>query len=54
MARVVGPLAAGWAYDHLGVGVPFWAAAVLVAGTLALGVGMEHYADSQETATQPV
>jgi MFS family permease len=42
-ARVAGPLAAGWAYDHLGVGVPFWAAAVLVLGTLLLGMGMEGY-----------
>jgi multidrug resistance protein len=42
-ARVVGPLAAGWAYDHLGVGVPFWAAAALVLGTLLLGMGMEGY-----------
>jgi multidrug resistance protein len=43
VARVIGPLWAGWAYDHLGVGVPFWTAAVLVAGTLLLGLGMEEY-----------
>jgi multidrug resistance protein len=43
VARVIGPLCAGWAYDHLGVGVPFWAASVLVVGTLLLGMGMEEY-----------
>jgi multidrug resistance protein len=43
MARVIGPLWAGWAYDHLGVGVPFWTAAIVVAGTLLLGLGMEEY-----------
>jgi multidrug resistance protein len=53
IARVAGPLWAGWAYDHLGVGVPFWSAAVFVAGTLLLGTGMEEYTRSKETATQP-
>lgn len=53
VARVVGPLWAGWAYDHLGVGVPFWTGAVLVAGTLLLGFDMENYVQPKETATQP-
>jgi multidrug resistance protein len=52
VARVIGPLWAGWAYDHLGVGVPFWTAAVLVAATLLLGTGMEEYTREKETATQ--
>jgi multidrug resistance protein len=43
VARVLGPLWAGWSYDHLGMGVPFWTAAVVVMGTLALSVGMEEY-----------
>ncbi len=43
-ARVVGPLWAGWAYQHLGTGVPFWSSAALVAGTIVLGLGMEGYA----------
>jgi multidrug resistance protein len=38
-ARVLGPLGAGWAWDNLGVGVPFWVAAALVAATLLLRVG---------------
>jgi multidrug resistance protein len=43
MARVAGPLWAGWAWDHLGMGVPFYTSAVLVFGTLFLGLGMEGY-----------
>lgn len=43
VARVIGPLWAGWAYDHLGVSIPFWTGAVLVSGTLLLGLGMNEY-----------
>jgi multidrug resistance protein len=42
-ARVLGPIWGGWAYDHLGVGVPFWTGAVLVMGTIYLGLGMEAF-----------
>lgn len=42
-ARVLAPLWAGWAFDHLGMGVPFWTGAVLVLGTLVMGVGIEEY-----------
>jgi multidrug resistance protein len=48
LARVLGPIAAGWAWDHLGVGIPFWAGAALVLGTLALGIGMENFAPARE------
>jgi multidrug resistance protein len=48
MARVIGPISAGWAWDHLGVGVPFWAGAVLVLGTLLLGARMEEYLRAEE------
>ena len=43
VARVVGPIGAGWAYDNLGMGVPFWVASALVLGTLLLGLKMEEY-----------
>lgn len=43
VARVIGPVWAGWAYEHLGTGVPFWSSAALVLGTLVLGIGMEEY-----------
>ncbi|HEX2187519.1 MAG TPA: MFS transporter [Longimicrobiaceae bacterium] len=42
-ARVLAPLWAGWAFDHLGVGVPFWSGSVLVLATLLLGFGIEEY-----------
>lgn len=42
VARVVGPLWAGLAYDRLGIGVPFWTGAALVAATILLGLGMEQ------------
>jgi MFS family permease len=53
VARVIGPLGAGWAWDNLGVGVPFWTAALLVAGTLLLGLGMEGYTATATAATLP-
>jgi len=53
VARVIGPLWAGWAYDHLGVGVPFWTGAVLVIGTLLLGLRMEEYTRKTAPATLP-
>jgi multidrug resistance protein len=58
VARVIGPLWAGWAYDHLGMGVPFWTASLLVLGTLLLGANLEEYtrpkqAEPAATATIP-
>jgi len=43
VARVLAPIWAGFAWDHLGTAVPFWTGALLVAGTFFLGVGMEGY-----------
>ncbi|HEX7242853.1 MAG TPA: MFS transporter [Longimicrobiaceae bacterium] len=43
VARVLAPLWAGWAFDHLGVGVPFWTGAALVLGTVFMGFGIEEY-----------
>jgi MFS family permease len=48
VARVVGPLYAGWAFDHLGHGVPFFTAGVIVLLTISLGMGMEQYATVTE------
>jgi MFS family permease len=44
VARVIAPLWAGFAYDHLGVGVPFYTGAVFVIGTIFLGLGLDEYA----------
>lgn len=53
VARVIGPLCAGWAYDHLGEGVPFWTGALLVLGTLFLATGVGEYTrrEAKEPAT---
>ena len=42
MGRVIGPIYAGFAYDHLGHGVPFYTAALIVLATISLGVGIEN------------
>jgi hypothetical protein len=44
VSRVVFPLAAGVAMDHLGLGFPFVIAGVLVLATLLLTTSMEDYA----------
>jgi len=40
-ARVLAPLGAGFAWDHLGHGVPFWASAAFVLVTLAVLTGTD-------------
>jgi len=47
VSRVVFPLAAGIAMDHLGLGFPFVLAGVLVLATLLLTNSMEEYAPSR-------
>ncbi len=42
LARVAAPLWAGWAFDALGRGVPFYTGAAMVAGALMLGAGIER------------
>ncbi|MGE3172555.1 MAG: MFS transporter [Planctomycetota bacterium] len=51
LLKIVLPLMYGWAFDRLGISVPFFVAAALVLATLPLGVGMGRYArDAQEAA----
>jgi MFS family permease len=47
VSRVMFPLAAGVAMDHLGIGFPFVIAGVLVLATLLLTTSMEEYAPSR-------
>lgn len=42
MGRVIGPIYAGFAYDHLGHGIPFYTAALIVLATISLGSGIEE------------
>ena len=41
LARIIVPLWAGFAYDHLGMTVPFFTSAVLVGGTILIGLGVD-------------
>ena len=50
VARIIAPLWAGFAYDHLGTGVPFYTSAAVVLATLMLGVGLEQYVRPPATA----
>ncbi len=50
ISRVIFPLIAGWAFQSIGVGAPFWICAAFVAGTLLLGRGMENFARDAEAA----
>jgi MFS family permease len=43
IARVIGPIWAGFAFDYLGQGVPFYTGAALAAITIGLGLGIERY-----------
>ena len=53
LARVVGPIWAGFAFDYLGKGVPFFTGAALAGATILLGVGIEHHIPSHVTARAP-
>ncbi len=41
LSRIIVPLWAGFAYDRLGHGVPFYTSAALIAGTVFLGLGID-------------
>ena len=52
ISRVIFPLIAGWAFQSIGVGAPFWICAAFVAGTLLLGRGMETFASDAEAGAK--
>jgi len=52
-ARVLFPLLAGWTFQHLGVGYPFWTSALLVLGTLFLSFGIAPRREGTETVPIP-
>ena len=49
-ARVAAPLWTGFAFDHLGIGVPFYTSAAFVLLTLTLGLGLDEYAKATNKA----
>ena len=53
VSRIIAPLAAGFAFDTLGIGVPFFAAAIVVLGTISLGLGLDEYAKRPSPTPPP-
>lgn len=51
VSRIIWPLWAGFAFDHLGTGVPFFTAAAVVLATITLGLGLDQYAKRPAPAT---
>ena len=51
--RVVGPLWAGWAFEHLGTPYPFWTSAALVFATLFISFGLEPRPMDEQAGTPP-
>ena len=51
VARIIAPLWAGFAYDNLGIGVPFYTSAAVVLATLLLGFGLEQYVRREPVAS---
>ena len=43
VSRIIAPLWAGFAFDTLGMGVPFYTAALVVLATISLGLGLDQY-----------
>jgi MFS family permease len=43
VARIIAPLWAGFAFDHLGIGIPFYTSAAAVLFTITLGLGLDQY-----------
>jgi MFS family permease len=43
VARIIAPLWAGFAFDHLGTGIPFYSSALFVLATITLGLGLDQY-----------
>jgi hypothetical protein len=41
VARLLGPIGAGAAFQYLGVGSPFWISAALAAATFVFALGLE-------------
>lgn len=51
LARVIGPLWAGFAFDYLGQSIPYFTGAVLAAGSILLGIGIEQHLPGRGTTS---
>lgn len=43
VSRIIAPLWAGFAFDTLGQGIPFFTSAAIVVATISLGLGLDQY-----------
>jgi MFS family permease len=50
VARIVAPLFYGWAFDSLGIAVPFYFSAAFVLATIFLGFGLDQFAKPKPAA----
>ncbi len=50
VSRIIAPLWAGFAFDTLGQGIPFYTSAAIVLATISLGLGLDQYAKRPPTA----
>jgi predicted MFS family arabinose efflux permease len=48
VARAIGPLFFGWAFDTLGVSSPYFFASAFIMATILLGLGLDKYAKHEE------
>ena len=46
-ARLIAPVFYGWAFDHLGIAVPFYFSAAFVLATILLGFGLDRFVGSR-------
>jgi MFS family permease len=53
VSRIIAPLWAGFAFDKLGMGVPFFTGAFFVLATISLGLGLDQYAKRPAAAPPP-
>jgi MFS family permease len=51
VARAIGPLFFGWAFDTLGVSSPYFFASAFIMATILLGLGLDKYAKREEAPT---
>ena len=52
VARAIGPLFFGWAFDTLGVSSPYFFASAFIMATILLGLGLDKYAKHEAPALQ--
>lgn len=50
VARIAVPLWAGFAFDRLGTGIPFYTSAIAVLATIFLGLGLDQYVKARPAA----